>query len=119
MYVKIPLAESHKAGDMQDAIRSKMMKLNPVQPEELYQEWMDRGERPLSRWMPNKTHSPARGIGTTSALVTRHGQQVCGGMKPMEDMASSSPCTSSEPDHCTPSDPKMGAQGESAIRAWI
>ena len=49
VYVEIPLAESHEAGDMQDAIQIKVMKLDPVQLEELHQEWMNRGESPLSR----------------------------------------------------------------------
>ena len=42
------LTEGHEAGDMQDAVRSEVVKLYTVQPEELYQEWMDgRGKPPL------------------------------------------------------------------------
>ena len=43
MYVKVTLVEGHEARDMQDAVRSEVVELNPVQPEELYQEGMDRG----------------------------------------------------------------------------
>ena len=36
-------------------------------------------------------------------------------MKPIEDIASSSPRTSSEPDHCTPFDSEIEAKARSAI----
>ena len=46
VYVEIPLVEGYDAGDVQDAVRSKVVKLDPVQLEELHQEWMDRGGKP-------------------------------------------------------------------------
>ena len=48
MNIRITLTEGHEARDVQDAVGSKVMKLDTVQSEELNQKWVDgRGKPPL------------------------------------------------------------------------